>query len=499
MDRYVVSPSTTKRVRRSTRVPNNTELALWNHRRCFEATDSTVTTLPANFLLRGQPSRDPSSQTGRLADQFVELNRHIFSTLDLSVEPRYRDSRVELDFHAGTRIGAIPLLSPTSGRYDYGLVVRPRFDWPGIGPLLGATGWKVIPQTLTLPMLPTSEKRIPPWVLSTITLFRLKGLIDQTQRRFDMVNQILPTPRGSIDWAKYAHHQIGRAKLLEVPCRFPELQNDRDLRAAIRFALDKQLRSLESQRLAGTFVIQLIELCRDLIDQVRDVAPREPSQTALLSWRSTKLKTEPFLRGVEAIEWTVEERGLAGLSDLQGLPWSMSMEEFFEAWVETVASLVSQRIGGSIKSGRERQTVVPLFWDPPYRGSQKALIPDLVIERGDTTVIIDAKYKDHWEELQQNRWKDWESELRERHRNDLLQVLAYSTVVQTPKVLICLVYPCHEDRWLSLRDRNLLIHRASLPSANRRVELVLMAFPLSTSILQEAVEVVSSEVHRVSM
>ena len=124
---------------------------------------------------------------------------------------------------------------------------------------------------------------------------------------------------------------------------------------------------------------------------------------------------------------------------------------------------------------------------PPYLGSQKSLVPDLVIVRDDTTIIIDAKYKEHWEDMQQRRWADLEEELRERHRADLLQVLAYSTVARTSRVLVCLAYPCTEERWLSLRARNLLVHRASLPLTDRRVELILVAFPLSTRAVEEAV------------
>jgi 5-methylcytosine-specific restriction endonuclease McrBC regulatory subunit McrC len=356
----------------------------------------------------------------------------------------------------------------------------------------------VIPAPLSMPLLPRSERRVPPWVLSTIVVFRLKGLLDQLERRFEITKEERSSPRGTIDWSRYLHHQISRARFLDVPCRFPALQKDRDLRAAIRFALEKQLCSLESQRLAGVFVRELIEICRDLIDQVRDVSPREPLPTTFQVWRRGILRTDVFHRGVEAIEWTVEERGLAGTSDLQGLPWAMSMEQFFEAWVETLMSHVARRIGGTVRSGRERQTVVPLNWDPPYLGSQKSLMPDLVIERDDITVIIDAKYKDHWEEMQRRRWTDLEEELRERHRADLLQVLAYSTVAQKPKVLVCLAYPCNEERWLSLRTRNLLLHRASLPVTRRRVDMVLVAFPLSTRLISAAVTLMAEEIRRVT-
>ena len=91
------------------------------------------------------------------------------------------------------------------------------------------------------------------------------------------------------------------------------------------------------------------------------------------------------------------------MSDLQGLPWAMSMEQFFEAWVETLMSHVARQIGAIMRSGRERQTIVPLNWDPPYLGSQKSLIPDVVIERDDLTIIVDAKYKEHWDYLQRQQ------------------------------------------------------------------------------------------------
>jgi hypothetical protein len=465
---------------------------------CFEANDSTVTQLPASFLLRNSQSRDPSSQIARLADQLVKLNLDSLRQLCVRIEPHFRNSSIELDIHTGTRIGAIPLISPTSGRHDYGLVVRPRFDWPGIGPILGATGWRIIPTPLAMHLLPRSERCVPPWVLSTIVLFRLKGLLDQLERRFEITHAERSSPRGTIDWGRYLHRQISRARFLEVPCRFPELQKDRDLRAAIRFALEKQLHSLESQRLTGSFVRELIELCGGLIDQVRDVSSREPQAATFETWRRGTLHTEIFNRGVEAIEWTAEDRGLAGMSDLQGLPWSMSMEQFFEAWVETIMSQVARQIGGVLRTGRERQTIVPLRWDPPYLGSQKSLIPDLVVERGELTIVVDAKYKEHWEEMQDRRWNDLEDELRERHRADLLQVLAYSTVAETPKVLVCLAYPCNEARWQSLHDRNLLVHRAALPSTERQIDLVLIAFPLSIRLMAAAISSIAAEIRRVA-
>jgi hypothetical protein len=64
--------------------------------------------------------------------------------------------------------------------------------------------------------------------------------------------------------------------------------------------------------------------------------------------------------------------------------------------------------------------------------------------------------------------------------------------------LVCLAYPCNEARWQSLHDRNLLVHRAALPSTGRQIELVLIAFPLSTRLMAPAVTLMAEEIRRVA-
>ena len=268
-----------------------------------------------------------------------------FEILDVEVQPRYDGANVELLVRAGIRIGAIPLISPTTGKSDYGLIVRPRFEWTGLGEILGATGWRIVPEPLQLPMLPRSERKIPPWVLSSIVIARLAELVRLLEPRFELTYDMRLAPRGTVDWPNYARRQVARSRFLNVPCRFPNLVEDRELKAAIRFTLEKQLGSLQGQRSGGVFVYSLIDRCQRLLQRVRDVAPHEPTPLMLHSWLIGRLVNDQFRFGIQAIEWTVQERGLAGLSDLQGLAWAMSMEEFFEAWAETIVSEVARRVG----------------------------------------------------------------------------------------------------------------------------------------------------------
>ena len=132
--------------------------------------------------------------------------------------------------------------------------------------------------------------------------------------------------------------------------------------------------------------------------------------------------------GLDAIAWTLEDRGLAGMSDLRGLPWMLSMDEFYESWVETILEQFTRKTGGILRVGRKRETITPISWDKPFLGSQKYLLPDFLIDHPAGPIVVDAKYKEHWEDLQVSSWAQLEEQIRSGHRQDLHQILAYSAL-----------------------------------------------------------------------
>jgi 5-methylcytosine-specific restriction endonuclease McrBC regulatory subunit McrC len=453
---------------------------------CLELQDhsSVVKSAVQFFGIKG--GVDPQSQAARLADQFITQNRPLWELLDVSARRDYDGNEVRLLIRSGSSVGAVPLISPFSAKPDYGLVVQPRFPWPGIGPMLAEMGWLVSPIALRLPLLKRSERRVPPWVLSVMILARLKALLDKLERRFELIEQERLAPKGSVLWQQYATRNLPRAQFLTVPCRFHDLRDDRQLKGAIRFTIERQLQSLETQREQGAFVHRLIGLAESLLLRVSAVQPSRPSPRDIEIWLRRPLRSSIYLEGLQAIDWTIEERGLAGLSDWEGIPWTMPMEVFFEAWVETVLRAVVVRTGGRLRAGRKRETISPLIWEPPYLGSQRSLIPDLVLELEGCTFIVDAKYKRHWEELQQGPWSTLDDLLREEHRQDLLQILAYANLAETPSAVCCLIYPCSTATWESLRRRRRLFHRAEMRVRSRRIHVWLTAVPMCAAVERTA-------------
>lgn len=451
---------------------------------CLELQDHSVLHRSAIDFFQLRKQGDPqtlAAKAARLTEQFLTQNRPLMSLLDVRVERDYDGRDVQLLIQSGNAVGAIPLISPTTARPDYGLVVQPRFPWAGIGPMLGEMGWRISPTPLRLPLLLRSERRVPRWVFSSMILVRLKALLDSLDRRFELATETRRAPRGTVHWAEYATKRIPTANFLSIPCTFPDLLDNRLLKGAVRHVVECQLRALDTQKEHGGFVHRLIEFGQELLGRVQSVPVYIPSAMTLGTWMQRPFRTEHFTNGLQAIEWTIDERVLAGLSDREGIPWMMPMDQFFEAWVETVFRVVAQRTGGQLKVGRKRETTHPINWAPPYFGSQKSLVPDVWLEWDSVTLIVDAKYKRHWEELQ-NPWSRVEVELREQHRNDLLQVLAYANLARTSKVIACLVYPCSPQSWASLRERGRLIHRAELTVGSRSLNLWLTALPMATAV-----------------
>lgn len=459
--------------------------------------DSDARHWAASNLRLADAGRDPAGLDARLADQFLNANRGLLADLGVTGSVAYDGSSVRIVFASTTTIGAVPLISPSTGRPDIALLIEPRFPWVGLGGLLGEMGWRVVPDILPLPLLPTSARSIPRWVLSATVLRRLQLLSARLGRTFEFACEDRPAPRGSVDWTAYATTRAAVGAFHRVPCRFPDLDRNHELLSAVHYALRLQKDALATQRTTGGLIVaRLLDLCDSLLHLVIDVTPRPIRSAEAPKLFRAPISTSVFRDGLEAVEWTVDERGLAGESDLRGLPWRMQMQKFFEAWIETVAARVAREVGGTLRVGRKAQTTVPLEWNPPYLGSQKSLKPDVVITRHDATVIIDAKYKRHWEEFQEQPWAAADESLREEHRNDMLQVLAYANCARTEKVTVVLAYPCRPQLWEANRARDRCSHVAEITAGYRRVRVVLTAIPLVpehlTDVVSELARLVSS-------
>ncbi len=369
--------------------------------------------------------------------------------------------------------------SPDTHKIAGGIVVRPRFGWDGIGPLLASIGWVASPQVLEMPLVPGSAREIPPWVLAGPVLQRLASLLREIRSGFRMHEEVRQNPRGQIVWKRYVTEQMGRGAFHQLPCRFPELGPDVILRSYLRWGLEKVHRSLIPYAVVDIVARRLAMQAEELIYGVKDSAARVPDKHNLVQLtKAVGLPSQILMRGIQALGWIVDERGLAGSSETDGLAWSMPMHRLFECWVENITRAWAHEFGGQVLAGRADETVVPINWDRGSHTSMKTLIPDLVVRHENHVFVIDAKYKAHFQEMDETRWLALSEEMREEHRHDLHQILAYSSVFDGPEITAVLVYPMHSQTWERLADYDRTVAKATLSSGGRPVNLALVGLPL---------------------
>jgi hypothetical protein len=101
-----------------------------------------------------------------------------------------------------------------------------------------------------------------------------------------------------------------------------------------------------------------------------------------------------------------------------------------------------------------------------------------VVHHGTRIYVIDAKYKGHFQELDETRWTALADELRQEHRHDVHQVLAYAALFEAPEVISVLVYPMHHATWQRLAAQRRTVARALLSAGGRPVMLAVLGLPM---------------------
>lgn len=423
----------------------------------------------------------------RRSEDFLRMNHGLLRDFGVHGHVGTAHGDIGLWLETDTHIGAMPLLSPATAKPDLGLVLEPRFTWRSAGDMLAGTGFRVTPEILPIRrMVAQSDRMIPAWVLSATVLTRIADMLKQTQRRFEQHDALLNAPKGQVQWGRYASGSIARGEWLSVPCRFPDLLPDAKLGGALHWTVLRHQDVLRSQLGRHEVVYQLLQGCDAMLPALRGFAPLRPAP----GWQplAGAAMAEVFRRGLEAIHWTLDERGLGGTSDLAGLPWRMDMAPFFEAWVEAIAEQTARQHGATLTTGRRQETTVRLHWQPVKCGTQRSLIPDVVLQRPGVTVVIDAKYKRHAQLAAYGLYGAGEHDWQAQHREDLLQCLAYTSLFDTPRVVACLAYPTPDDQWDRFNREGRVLSRATVRHGLRQVEVALLAVPMSGNVKEAATQ-----------
>jgi 5-methylcytosine-specific restriction endonuclease McrBC regulatory subunit McrC len=311
-------------------------------------------------------------------------------------------------------------------------------------------------------------------------LARLRGLLEALKRGFDFRVDTLRAPRGTIAWPRYLRQSIATGRWHQVPSRFPDLLNDPLLRGAVRWTLERVLQDLTIVGGDDRIAVGLAHEAQRLLACVGDVPRVYPRPELLTRVAGSDTLLEQTLRsGMDAIGWVRDERGLGGGRQMDGLAWSMPLDRLWEHHVEARVREEVRLTGGALRTGRSGETLTPLQWTDPSHRSLGHLVPDIAVIRDRSVWIVDAKYKSHLAEIDETGWRRLGERIRESHRADVHQALAYASLFDADEIRTTLAYPLRQSTWEALKARGLDRSQAEIYHGTRHVTLELWGLPFS--------------------
>lgn len=366
---------------------------------------------------------------GLYLQKFIQYNSELLQFLGIKVCIEGSDANASIYFKTSQFIGTIPLRAPDTGKQIGDFVITPRFTgtnrFEEYVEILDLLGDEISPEFID--SLPLASKRAfrPPLYLEAVKFISaLEKLVKQHWRKFDNKEIQSYQPSGQVNWNKYANQSFKVEQRLVYPTRKNFLGEFHSEFSEIRFVYD---------------------LCKsELLSSNTPISIRTPisKRISFLDERLYfhKPKITPKIHITNADGVTIKEakqiaNRILNFNLIDGTAWRVDFADVFEKFIQYIFKEVAKSIGGKfipnlkIYSNTKKR----------FQWSLNNLEPDGVLLKDDHVIFIDAKYKSHF----YNKFDQSET-LKEDHRRDLHQILAYSSFSDAKNKSGFLCYPSNK-------------------------------------------------------
>lgn len=372
-------------------------------------------------LKRDWKGIDTRKDAERHVIDFVKINQSALDFLGITVELS-RDSKgyCAALFKTTKYAGCIPLLSPGTGM-SYGELVIEGLYSENLSELISLIKEDLKIQyderfhinsidTIKAPLYLECQKYIDKYIEAKRNHWR----------KFKNEELVQSFPTSSTRWDKYAVRNIDpwsafkyHNKTNILTCEHEEWKA---LTYILNLSINEILKPTTPLRSKSPYLHKISVLSKQY-----DVNSLKPVSTITIRMSDPRVIKETKEIGLRILRNNISAH----------LAWKIDYAEFYEKYVQYVLRQVAGSKGATLESNKKY----------PIRGEKTPwtlsyLEPDAVMYKGDIQYIIDAKYKSHMYNV--NRIGN---ELKEAFREDLHQVLAYSSFAGNIQKHVMLIYP----------------------------------------------------------
>lgn len=400
---------------------------------------------------------------GQYLQKFIDYNSAQFKFLDIQPIIIGSDQSIALAFRSSSFIGTIPLRASDTGKQIGDFVVTPRFigsdRFEDYIEILNLLGTEISPEVIdSLPLVSGKNFRPPLYLEAVKFITSLEDLIKRHWRKFDNVEIISSQPSGQINWDKYITNEYKVENRLKFPVRKNILSEFHIEYSEIRYVFDicrKELLSPNTPQRIKTSVRSRLTFLEEKLYL------HKPNQT-----RNILIKSSDSLTVRVCKE---QANKILNFNLIDSTAWRVDFSDVFEKFIQHIFKEIAKETGGKLFSNFKFHSKA----SKRYNWELKHIEPDAVYQKDNLLVFIDAKYKSHL----YNKY-DKSELLKDDHRHDLHQIMAYSSFSKTVLKYGVLCYPSDSVEVEKIEYKN---------SINEVVNTVLViGVPLKKDTIKEA-------------
>jgi len=411
---------------------------------------------------------------GDVLQKFILYNSEFFRYINVKPYINGNGKHATIGFSSGKYIGAIPLRSPVNGLQIGDFIVKPRFttkreDLFSYGELISLLGSDISPDfKYSLPLKSKNSVRPPLYIQASKFIQLLHRTLFSTEWvRFQNRLNLIKEPKGEIYWNRYLEKEYDPRQKIIFPCRENYLSQQHKEFFEIVYVYSLARNTI----LSADTPIQI----RILLDQ--NIGTIDSKLADYKSVETRKLPIHQF--DFPIIKDLKEQANNLLSSNLQDVTaWKIDLALLYEKYIQYIFSKVCRELNlHQINNHHIYRSGINL---PDW--SLKYLEPDIIIKNDRFTMVIDAKYKSHYYNLNQNT-----EELHEEHRKDLHQILAYSSFIPNINKYLMICYPFSK----------ISIKRLDYGSdmLGTRAKLILLGIPMDAAEVPSIVDQIMGLVH----